>query len=108
MAQSDGEIRLKDCPLCKTPIAKTQRFMNIVKMIYHDVCRVKNRVFGNMKDIEASRDDLKKKLVLVHDHAKTMKGNVTNHHYIMTFGCLICLILVSSLNTCIVKSLYNS
>jgi len=62
MAQTDGEIKLKDCPKCKTPIAKTQRFMNMVKKVYQDVQRVKKRVFGNMREIEASRGVLRKKL----------------------------------------------
>jgi hypothetical protein len=63
MAQTDdGEIKLKNCPKCKTPIAKTQRFMNMVKKVYQDVQRVKKRVFGNMREIEASRDELRKKL----------------------------------------------
>jgi len=62
MAQTDGEIKLKDCPKCKTPIAKTQRFMNMVKKVYQDVRRVKSCVFGNMREIEASRDELRNKL----------------------------------------------
>ena len=62
MAQTDGEIKLKDCPKCKTPIAKTQRFMNMVKKVYQDVQRVKKHVFGNMREIEASRGVLRKKL----------------------------------------------
>jgi hypothetical protein len=64
MAQKDedGEIKLKDCPKCKTPIAKTQRFMNMVKKVYQDVQRVKSRVLGNMRKIEASRDELRAKL----------------------------------------------
>jgi len=62
MAQTDGEIKLKDCPKCKTPIAKTQRFVNMVKKVYQDVQRVKRRVFGSMREIDASRDKLWKKL----------------------------------------------
>ena len=61
MAQTDGEIKLKDCPKCKTPIAKTQRFMNTVKKVYQDVQRVKSHVLGNMRKIEASRYELTKK-----------------------------------------------
>jgi hypothetical protein len=64
MAQTDGEIKLKDCPKCKTSIAKTQRFMNMVKKVYRDVQHVKNRVLGNMREIEASRDELRTRLVL--------------------------------------------
>ena len=89
MAQTEGEIKLKDCPKCKTPIAKTQRFMNMVKKVYQDVQRVKSRVFGNMREIEACRDELRKKLdklrakldfgnrydgFLIH-HTSPLKGN---------------------------------
>ena len=82
MAQTEGEIKLKDCPKCKTPIAKTQRFMNMVKQVYKDVQRVKKRVFGNTKEIEACRVELRKKLhelmaklVLVVGYAGLQKGN---------------------------------
>jgi len=75
MAQTDGQIKLKDCPKCKTPIAKTQRFMNTVKEVYQDVQRVKKRVFGNMREIEACRDELKAKLVLLGDYASLLPGN---------------------------------
>jgi len=75
MAQTDGEIKLKDCPKCKTPIAKTQRFMNMVKKVYQDVQRVKKRVFGNMREIEASRDELRTKLVLLGNYASLLPGN---------------------------------
>ena len=74
MAQTDGEIKLKDCPKCKTPIAKTQRFMNMVKKVYQDVQHVKEHVSGNMREIEASRDELGKKLVLVGDYASLLNG----------------------------------
>ena len=75
MAETDGEIKLKDCPKCKTPIAKTQRFMNMVKKVYQDVQRVKKRVFGNIREIEASRDELRKKL-----HELRVKLNFRNHY----------------------------
>jgi hypothetical protein len=89
MALTDGEIKLKDCPKCKTPIAKTQRFINIVKKVYQDVQHVKSRVFGNMREIEACQDELRKELYelttklgsgnhydrfLVH-HTSFLKGN---------------------------------
>jgi len=62
MAQTEGEIKLKDCPKCRTPIVKTQRFMNMVKQVYQDVQRVKSHVFGNMREIEACRGELREKL----------------------------------------------
>jgi hypothetical protein len=77
MAVTDEEIKLKDCPVCKTPIAKTQRFMNIVKKVHHDVQAVKRRVFGNTRTIEVIQDYLKRELELVsYDSAGYMKGNV--------------------------------
>ena len=89
MAQTEGEIKLKDCPKCRTPIAKTQRFMNMVKQMYQDVQQVKKRVFGNMRDIEACRDELRKKLfefgaklVLVVGYAGLLKGNRLIHIHI--------------------------
>ena len=75
MAQTDGEIKLKDCPKCKTPIAKTQRFMNMVKKVYQDVQDVKKRVFGNKREIEASRGELMAKLNVVADYARILIGN---------------------------------
>jgi hypothetical protein len=76
MAQTEGEIKLKDCPKCKTPIAKTQRFMNMVKKVYQDVQRVKSCVYGNMREIESCRGELRKKL----DKLKPMPY-FRNHNY---------------------------
>ena len=76
MAQTDGEITLKTCPKCKTPISKTQRFMSMVKKVYHDVQRVKKRVFGNIREIEASRDELRTKLHLMNTYTIPLRGNL--------------------------------
>ena len=76
MALTDGEIKLKDCPKCKTPIAKTQRFMNMVKKVYQDVQRVKKHVFGKMREMEASRDELRIKLCELGD-----KLDFGNHYH---------------------------
>nr|CAD7417648.1 unnamed protein product [Timema poppensis] len=53
---------MKVCPFCKTPITKTQRYTNLIKAVYQDVCKVKAKVFGDMKDIEASRGHLQQQL----------------------------------------------
>ncbi|XP_050539011.1 NFX1-type zinc finger-containing protein 1-like [Daktulosphaira vitifoliae] len=45
--QQDEEISMKLCPLCKTPILKTQRFMNKIKLIYLDISKIKKKSFGN-------------------------------------------------------------
>ncbi|XP_027846821.2 NFX1-type zinc finger-containing protein 1-like [Aphis gossypii] len=48
MNQNDEEICLKQCPLCKTPILKTQRFMNQVKVILEDVSKIKIIQYGEL------------------------------------------------------------
>lgn len=73
MGQNDNEIKLKECPRCKTSIAKTQRYMNIVKRVYQDVCKVKKKLFGNMKEIEASRDNLKERVTMLKQYQCNMK-----------------------------------
>ncbi|CAG2066604.1 unnamed protein product, partial [Timema podura] len=50
------------CPKCKTTIACTQRYMNLVKKHYKDVARVKLRVFGKMKELENKRRELEVRL----------------------------------------------
>jgi len=48
MNQNDEEICLKQCPLCKTPVLKTQRFMNQVKIILEDVSKIKTKQYGEL------------------------------------------------------------
>nr|CAD7575429.1 unnamed protein product [Timema californicum] len=62
LEQTESEISMKVCPFCKTPITKTQRYTNLIKAVYQDVCKVKAKVFGDMKDIEASRGHLQQQL----------------------------------------------
>jgi len=51
--QNDEEICLKQCPLCKTPILKTQRFMNQVKVILNDVSKIKTKQYGEVAVIRS-------------------------------------------------------
>jgi hypothetical protein len=81
MSLTDGEIKLKDCPKCKTPIAKTQRFMNMVKKVYQDVQHVKSHVLDNIREIEASRAELRKRLFLVNEYADLLTGNFMIYNY---------------------------
>jgi len=48
MNQNDEEICLKQYPLCKTPILKTQRFLNQVKIILEDVSKIKTKQYGEL------------------------------------------------------------
>jgi len=54
MNQNDEEICLKQCPLCKTPILKTQRFMNQVKVILEDISNIKLKQYGELSVIRSN------------------------------------------------------
>ena len=75
MTQSDDEIKLKKCPKCNTAITKTQRYMNVTKKVYEDICRVKRRLFGKLREIEGKRDELTAHLISLSDYGEIMEGN---------------------------------
>lgn len=52
---------MKCCPICRVPILKTQRYMNIIKIAYQDVSQVKIKSFGKVVEIEKGRQELEKK-----------------------------------------------
>jgi len=54
MNQNDDEICLKQCPLCKIPILRTQRFMNQVKVILKDILIIKNKQYGELSVIRGN------------------------------------------------------
>ncbi|XP_065226654.1 NFX1-type zinc finger-containing protein 1-like [Planococcus citri] len=58
-----GEIVMKVCPICKTPIAKTLRYMNQVKKVYQDILNVKKKIYGNEKEMKEIRARLTQKLL---------------------------------------------
>jgi len=51
MNLNDEDICLKQCPLCKIPILKTQRFMNHVKVILEDISKIKIKQYGEVAAI---------------------------------------------------------
>lgn len=74
MNQNDEEIALKQCPLCKTPILKTQRFMNQVKVVLEDISIIRKKQFGvnNADDcINIKKKDILKKLRSLRNKLKT-------------------------------------
>lgn len=76
MNQNDEEICLKQCPLCKTPILKTQRFMNQVKVILEDVSKIKIIQYGELN--------------IIRNQMKTMLDslNYLNKHFSLNYiGC---------------------
>ncbi|XP_034243136.1 NFX1-type zinc finger-containing protein 1-like [Thrips palmi] len=53
----DGEIILKVCPMCKTPVLKSQRYSNVVKRKAFDVSKVKSKVYGNWATIQPATEN---------------------------------------------------
>lgn len=66
MPPEGGEIVVKVCPLCKTPIATTLRYMNIVKETYCHIMNIKRKVFGNNRTLEMERATLMGKFSELH------------------------------------------
>jgi len=71
MNQNSEEISLKQCPLCKTSILKTQRFMSQVKVILSDIGRIKKKLYEK-------RSILKFKLKNIFDSLKYLNSNFYN------------------------------
>lgn len=61
-APEGGEIVMKVCPLCKTPIRKTLRYMNYVKQTYQHIMNVKKQIFGDSRQIRNKTGTLMFKL----------------------------------------------
>lgn len=61
-APEGGEIVMKVCPLCKTPITKTLRYMNYVKQTYRHIMNVKKQIFGDGRQIKDKKRELTWKL----------------------------------------------
>jgi len=68
MNLNDEEICLKQCPLCKTPILKTQRFMNQVKVILDDISKIKIKQYGEVAVIRG-------KMKTIIDSLKSLDDN---------------------------------
>ncbi|CAG2064470.1 unnamed protein product, partial [Timema podura] len=77
LEKTESEISMKLCPFCKTSITKTQRYTNLIKAIYQDVCKVKAKVFGDLKDIKASRGHLQQQLANLRPELLVRYGIIT-------------------------------
>ncbi|XP_049816896.1 NFX1-type zinc finger-containing protein 1-like [Schistocerca nitens] len=73
--QSEDEITTKVCPRCKTPITKTQRYLNDVKVTLEDVCKVKAKVFGIQSEIESKRSLLLHQITQLMQHSPYVIGS---------------------------------
>ena len=47
--ESRGNVKLKECPKCKTPIRRSFRYGNIVKIILNDIDKVKEKIIDSQK-----------------------------------------------------------
>lgn len=56
IALTNKEIAMKLCPLCKTPILKTQRFMNQVKIVLKDISIIKKKQYGEQIIIKSKKN----------------------------------------------------
>lgn len=68
MSQNDKEITLKKCPICNIPILKTQRFMNIVKLILKDISTVKNRLYREISVLNLKKNEILSSLNKLNDN----------------------------------------
>ena len=55
-------IQLKTCPRCKTAIRRSLRYGNVIKQQLLDIEKVKAKVNGNKKEIDAAKEELKIRL----------------------------------------------
>lgn len=67
MNQNDEEITLKQCPLCKTPILKTQRFMNQVKIVLEDISKIKRQQLGELTVLRSNKKKVLNSLTYLND-----------------------------------------
>lgn len=83
MKQNDEEIALKQCPLCKTPILKTQRFMNHVKIILKDITEIKKKQYGELSVINSYKNKVLGSLKSLNDKFyERFVGNMDEFHHI--------------------------
>lgn len=73
-----GEIVMKVCPLCKTPITKTLRFMNYVKQTYQHIIKIKGKIFGDNNLIRAGQCEMfvkYKEFMKIYEKMFLVRGN---------------------------------
>lgn len=68
MKPEDGEIVVKRCPICKTPITKTLRFMNQVKETYEHILKVKEKIYGSKKPSNQLKRELLNTVLEIPNH----------------------------------------
>lgn len=77
---SDNEIVMKVCPLCKTAINRTLRFGSYVKRTYRDIANIKKIIYGQEKSLKATRIELIRQLETLH-HQKAQLESLGERSY---------------------------
>ncbi|XP_052785302.1 NFX1-type zinc finger-containing protein 1-like [Mya arenaria] len=62
-----GEIKLKDCPKCRTPIRRTVRYRSTINQTLTDIEQVKSRVLVNKTRLRKLREDIRQTLEEIED-----------------------------------------
>lgn len=63
--EKGSEINIKQCPRCKTPIIKSQRYSDYIKIANKDVTQVKRKLFGSYKENTLMRQRLNNKIISI-------------------------------------------
>lgn len=99
LSQNDEEIALKQCPICKTPILKTQRFMNQVKVILEDISKIKSQLYGKLAVIKMKKRDILKTLkCLCKEFNLLFIGDIRQYGHIAALWKTHCKPLLDSLS----------
>lgn len=77
MNLNNGKVILKLCPKCKTPILKTQRFMNHVKVILKDISIIKRKQLLEQASIQYNKNEILNSLKVLNNSFDYLKS-ITN------------------------------
>lgn len=89
--QSEGrEIVMKVCPLCKTPITQTLRYMNYVKETYKRMLCVKMKIFEHNRLLVDKRGELLRKIDRLYLNSEENRNHVRlTGNNIVSFVCIV-------------------
>ncbi|VVC38589.1 Zinc finger, RING-type [Cinara cedri] len=91
MNQNDKEIVLKQCPLCRTPILKTLRFMNRVKVILKDIAEIKEKQYKEQFVISSNKIEMLQSLKSLSDNFKSIFiGDLRKFQHIKDLWDMFC------------------
>lgn len=100
MYQNDEEITLKQCPLCKTPILKTQRFTNQVKVILEDISKIKIKQYGELYNLKHKKKIILNSLrTLDKKFYSTFIGEVNQSDFVKDLWDILCQPLLALLDS---------